>query len=420
MVNRTLIAAGIIIAIVIVAVGSVSRQGNAPVVQRTVTTTQASTTIPQTVSQTALRSCGSNYSLFSTPIFNPNSVVSVLPIADFIPPDHVFPTPHAYVYTTDITANISKDGALLYAPANMVLTDIAIRNLRNTFGVYKNATDYTLVFQPCKEFYLYFHNVASLSYQPFIKASLQLMEECNNQIYCEMPVDIRISAGQVIGTIGNSSAGIQGVDIGARDYRLATGRSAFVDPNRLCPLQSGQPNIFDRCYAVCPYNYYANSIKQQSRLFYPNGSTIASCGTVYQDVNGTAQGYWFPADNSANSISPEATYIFLGNDTASTTSKVFSVGVSVAGLTSGAYSFKPNPNPSSLVNKSFANVTPGRVYCYQTLGKYYLSGNSSPGPTVIIAIKMTNASELSIQRLNGTSCGSGPWVIGTTATKFVR
>lgn len=364
-----------------------------------------------------LPSCGSNYTLFTVPLFNQSSVLSVLPLADFIPPDHVFPTPHAYIYTDNPNAagskSVSKDGAYLYAPTNMVLTQIAIRNLRHTFGVYENVTDYTLVFQPCKEFDLYFHNVASLLYQPFINASLQILKQCS-QDFCQANVYIPISVGQVIGTIGNSSKKIQGLDVGARDYRLSTGRN-FIDANHLCPIYGGQPNIYDRCYAVCPYSYFTNSIQQQFHFFYANGTTISSCGTIYQDINGTAQGYWFPASGATNSISPEATDIFLGNDTASTTTQVFSAGVAVPNLPAGLYKFKPNP--SNLVNRTFGGVTPSQVYCYQTSLSYLFGGPA--GSTATIAIQLVNSSTLRIQRLNGT-CGSGPWSLGPGATQFVR
>lgn len=398
------------------------------------TNTSITTTFPNTSSTTVsksinwqnnsqrtpnLQSCGSSYTLFSTPLFDPNSVVSVLPLADFIPPDHVFPTPHAYIYTTNPTTHVSKDGAYFYAPANMILTQIAIRNLGNTFGVYKNATDYTLVFSPCKEFDLYFHNVASLLYPPFINVSSQLKKNCGNQVYCSMQVNIPIGIGQPIGTIGNTTAGIQGLDVGARDYRLSTGRSAFVDADRLCPLSyDGQPNVFDRCYTVCPYSYFTQQIQQTIHFSSVDGNvTGSSCGTVYQDVNGAAKGYWFPANGRTSSISPEATDIFLGQDNLQQSLGIFSIGISVRGLPANRYSFQYRT--SGFVNRDFSNVISGTVFCYEANS---LSGTSYQvyGPSTVIYVELLNKTTLLIQKQNTTTCSSGPWIMSFNSSKFVR
>lgn len=369
----------------------------------------------------AIPSCGSNYTLFSTQLVSPNSVLSMLPLADFIPPDHVFPTPHAYIYTINPSTNVSKAGALFYAPGKMMLTQVAVRH--GHFGA--NQTTYTLVFQPCKEFYLYFHNVPSLVYPPFINLTQnQLAKQCGtNAQYCQISTNISIAAGQAIGTIGNQTQKIFGIDIGARDYRLPLGRSAFVDPNRLCPLSSnGQPNVFDRCYAVCPYSYFTQNMQQQIRFTGVNSSIIKTgqpaCGSVYQDVNGTSKGYWFPANGSASSISPEATDLFLGQAALQGNLDALSIGVAGAGISQGVYEFQPQT--SGYVNRDFSNVTPSSIYCYQmnaTTGSDYQIVSGTP---TIIYLQLVNKTTLLMQKQNTTACGSGPWIMRSNAAKFIR
>src|SRR5207302_144477 len=104
--------------------------------------TTQTTTIPPTTTifqnssyqqSPLLPSCGSNYTLFSKPLFDPNAIVSLMPVGEYIPPDHVFPAPHSYVYTYNPTTGQTKGIVYLYSPGNMVLTQLAIRNLSSVF-----------------------------------------------------------------------------------------------------------------------------------------------------------------------------------------------------------------------------------------------------------------------------------------------
>src|SRR2546427_4947027 len=185
----------------------------------------------------SLPPCGSNQPLFSVLPVSSNDTVVLTPLGQMSPPDHVFPAPHQYIYVLDVRHPVAKE-APVYSPGDMVLTSIGLRHY-NTLGSKTNYIDYTLVFYPCADFVLYFHHVRSLRYQPFIDAAAKILPTCNfstqrNEDFCQGDVFISVKAGEVIGTTGDLGAGVNGIDIGARDFRLPTGISAFVDSARLC------------------------------------------------------------------------------------------------------------------------------------------------------------------------------------------
>ncbi len=141
-------------------------------------TTSVSSSLPSYSTTYSMPSCGSNTELFSTLPVSKANIVEVTPLGQVVPPaGHVFPAPHQYIYVID-AKHPQNRSATIYAPGNMTLKQLVIRHY-NVLGQRSNFNTYTLVFYPCAEFALYFHNVINLSYPPFVDAAQKLLRTCS-------------------------------------------------------------------------------------------------------------------------------------------------------------------------------------------------------------------------------------------------
>ncbi|HIG98651.1 TPA: hypothetical protein HA231_04480 [Candidatus Woesearchaeota archaeon] len=351
-----------------------------------------------------LAPCGNRKELFSMPPTDMEKVVTMTPVGMMSPPSHVFPAPHMYFFPLDFKS--PEDVEIpIYASGNMTLTQIGLRHY-NTLGQYENYIDYTLVFSPCTGFDLYFHHLRSLTYPPFIEAAGEILKKCsfgadNNEDYCSGEVSIPIEAGRQFATAGDLKAGVWGFDLGARDYRLEGGTD-FANPSRHCDRQG---NVFDRCYVVCPFDYFTADILGELKFSGSFGSAggLGCGGDLYFDVEGTAQGYWFKK-GSAKTVFWESDNIYLGPDNLNPSVSAISTGTAVPGLESGLYEFEPQS--VGMVNRDFKQVSnDGQVYCYET------SSGQQQGNAAIL-VEITSSATLRVGKHSSRSCGAGPWPFG--------
>jgi hypothetical protein len=361
--------------------------------------------------------CGSKTELFTSFPVALDDIIDLAPLGQLTPPGHVLPAPHNYIYVIDYQNPTDKE-ALVYAPGDMTLKHIGLRHY-NTIGQYTDYTDYTLLFTVCSEFDLYFHHVRSLSPPSFTNAAAQITATCNfsttrNEDYCSGNVNIRIRAGDIIGTTGDLKGGVYGLDIGARDYRLSEGRTRFANPDRYCsPLER---NAFSRCYTVCPFDYYPTEIRQQLQFTGKSGQIVRTeppvCGGVHYDGANTARGNWFLIGVQESIYSPEASFLFVGPDNVRPSISVFSVGTAVPSLPPGAYEFQPAT--SGPANLDFGSVTAdGQIHCYE-------AGSQMFGNTKVIVLQLLDSTTLRIEGSQAASCGSGPWAFTQNFTDFER
>jgi len=349
--------------------------------------------------------------LFSVSPVSLDKVVTLTPLGAFSPPDHVFPPPHQYFYVMGpgSGANVNVP---VYAPGNMTLTDIGLRHY-NQLGKKSNYIDYTLVFAVCDNFKLYFHHVTTLNYKPIQDAAQKILQTCTfskqmNEDFCSGSASIPVSAGEQIGTVGDIDAGVFGLDMGARDYR--TKGKNFANPGRFCP--AGQPNVYDRCYTVCAFDYFTADIRQKAVFSSPmSHETNLSCGSIYADVAGTSQGYWMK--EGSNNKFGESDALFIGSTNLNPGMKIFSIGTAMSAVNPGTYNF--NPAHAGLVNRDPSEVVAdGQIYCYETTGGR--SETDTSGAAFIV--QLLDATHLSVEQAV-SSCGSGPWHFSQPTT-FVR
>lgn len=352
-----------------------------------------------TDSSSDLPSCGSNYSFFTTSPLNESDFKGLTPLGNLNPSSHVFPTDHIYFYLTNSLARYN-----LYAPGDATITQInASEHVEDGF------TDYSFTFQPCNEFKAQFGHVSALASKlsqaltaPYSWESTYSTGGKTYHMYGKM-VDITISAGEQIGTVGGNS-GQYALDMNAYDTRVTL---SFANPARWTQRS-------DTTHTVCPVNYYSGDLKNTLINRFgdydgdPKRTTAPICGTIEQDIAETAQGVWFLSGTS-NSWSGEDAHLALAHDNVDPTKAVFSVGTSMSasGLSSSTYQF--SPQGSGLVNRDFDDITSdGNIYCSEP---NYLTGK--------IILQLTNSTTLKIERQDN-SCGSGPWSFTSNAATFER
>lgn len=343
-----------------------------------------------------LSSCGSNYSFFSTPPLNESDYTSITPLGNLNPSSHVFPTDHIYFYLTNYLLHYN-----LYSPGNATVTQISASE-----HVTDGFTDYAFTFQPCNEFKAQFGHVSALSDKlnqaltaPYQWDSTYSTGGKTYRNYGKN-VSLTISAGEQIGVVGGNT-GQMALDMNTYDSRITLN---FANSSRWSQRS-------DTIHTVCPINYYSGDLKNSLSSKLGNGRTNRSidpiCGTIEQDVSGTAQGNWFVAGTTT--FSSEDPHLALVHDNIDPTKPIFSVGTSMSssGLSSGTYEF--TSQSSGLVNRDFNNITSdGNIYCYTPS---YLSGK--------LILQMTNSTTLKIERQDG-NCDLPPWTFTSNATTFER
>lgn len=363
-------------------------------------------------------SCGNNKILFNVLPVSLDNIFQLTSIGAMSPPDHVFPPPHVYFYVIDYK-NPKDISVPVYSPGDLTLTQMGIRHYKN-LNAEENYTDYTLVFSRCSDVDVYFHYVTTLTYKPFIDAANKLMKKCNfggfkNEEFCSSDVNIPILERVQIGTSGDIKAGVYGLDMGVRDYRI-NGKN-FTDASRICGKEK---NVYAPCYAVCPFNYFPESIKKKLVYSDVNPETIKkenlSCGTIYTDISGTAQGYWFPKNSGkdVSTYSVEAYNLYIGPDPTKPSVNVFSTGYSIKKLDAGKYDFIPKDFGS--INRNPGKIIPDEnIYCYELETR----SDYDKIPKKITILQMIDNSTLKVETLDVMNC-SNSLNFDSDAAEFVR
>ncbi len=346
----------------------------------TPTATLAITPMP-TPTITANQSCGSNYTFFDTSPVDISKFNNIVPLGNLNPSGHVFPTDHIYFYQNFFSSTS------LVAPGQATITRIsASQNLT------AQTTDYGIYLKPCSHFEAYFMHVTSITQKlldafvaPYSWDNSYSTGGSNYRNYGRN-VSIEIESGEVIGTfLGTNNH--PSFDLGAYDSRINLN---FVNP-------SARMNSL---HTVCPIDYFSNTVKSTLYNYFMSGNgtkrTIEPiCGTIDQDVVGTAQGIWLLTGTTQ--VSNEDPHLALVHDNLNPNYAVFSVGTSVtgSGLNPGVYQFMPSTTDPW--NKDFNLVVPEEVYCYQITN-----------PPMSILIQLPSPTILKIAKNSSDVCGLGP------------
>jgi hypothetical protein len=320
---------------------------------------------------------------------------------------HTFPTDHIYFYIQPVSTSAPTGTRVItnvYAPGDIHITSLISATYNGSL------TDYGVEFYACREMKSYFSHVRSLSAE-LLNALNSANQNCTDygssgsSIHrCQAMTNIPVTAGTVVGTVGGS---VVSLDFGSYDFRRTP--IAFISPSRHYP---------NRLFTVCPVDYFVPAMKSTLEPHFGlwDGSyqrvTAPVCGEINFDQAGTAFGLWYKIGSPDQ---PEDPHLALIKDNVFNPRQSISNGTSVPGLTSMFYPF--NPLSSGTYNRDFAQVTSdGLVYCYDS----FFDPAGNPGGTGFgILITMPNSTTLRVEKLN-TSCGAGPWAMGSSYGEFQR
>lgn len=349
----------------------------------------------------SIPSCGSRKEWFTTSPVSLGALEVMAPVGNLNPSaGHVFPTDHIYM-------NFRSSGGAPNIPERFDVVspgEVYITRISSSEHLSPNSsfTDYDLEFYPCKEIYAKFGHVTFLSQKlqnHFNQASGECIYNREGGNYCNKNVNVKLAAGEEIGKTELKGAG-RGVDFWLADYRNNT--LHYVNPLRWSERSF---------YIACPADYFIPNIRNTMyALFKIDGipRTIEPiCGTIEQDVAGTAQGAWFV--KGMGNTNSEDSSLALAYDNFNPLKGVFSVGtaMSKSGLLTGAYLF--DSQSSGLINRDFKEVTAdGKIYCYDSLHKKY--EDTLP---MIIILQLTSDATLRIEKQNMNKCGGGSWSFDT-------
>ena len=346
-----------------------------------------------------LPACGSSTLLTTSPV-PIGGIREIAPLGNLNPPGHTFPTDHIYLYFPQTPEG--SEATPVSSPGTIRMYSVALQK-RLATSTLPEFDDYTMSFWVCTDVAMYFAHVTTLSPQ-FQTAIGADFPDCHPPYstggssfqQCYKNVDVTLNPGDPIGTAGGPGQGA--LDLGASDDRVTL---AFVDPGRT----TGQGGV----HAVCPLDYFtAEAQAQLDTLLAVNGNhrTVAPiCGTVNQDIAGTAQGRWF-----FDTTSTEDHHLALVHTNWDPTVGIFSIGTTLPGSSPGWFIF--TPAQTGRVNLDFNLVTAdGMIYCYQ----------QAPYPANIMHIQLETPSRLRIQYNPRPLCGDpSTWTFDSTSVTYVR
>ncbi len=124
------------------------------------------------------------------------------------------------------------------------------------------------------------------------------------------------------------------------------------------------------------------------------------------------QGVWL---NPSQPTYPETPHLAIVPDNVTPSMIDVSIGASLSGITSGAYSFAPSP--TGTVNRDPSSITPGStLYCWEI-------GYSSTDRRGVVLVQLADPTMLVAEAragANRTCAGEQPWAFTSAAFTYKR
>lgn len=346
-----------------------------------------------------------------------NELSTIIPMGNFAPPGHIAPTPHMYFnfLNTGTPTNVVPAKTTIHAPGDITITQITLFDNGSAINPFNS---YRIDFTVCKQVTGYFIHVVDLSDKlnaamqpPYDHTQTSKISGSKDEHTYTKNVNIRLAAGEAIGTSGGSADRPYGVDFGFVDNRLQI--PALANPARW---------TYDSHYA-CSLDYFPADLSAELYKHIGNYSYqyvdpgAPKCGTVYQDVPGTAQGIWFTRDVPTNTLGDPGMEIALVHSNFNHAQGVFSLGHQIQAVlgvdTNTTYLF--TPAVTGYLNVDFNKVKPdGHVYCYMLKNP---SNYSAPEATLLLL--MSDATTLRVGTTGTSSC-AGVTSMGSTYVEYIR
>lgn len=336
---------------------------------------------------------------------NEQNIDSITPLGNISLPQHALPTEHTYHVLKRGPDGIPLNTEV-FAPANLAVTTIThISSIRD--GQQRD-NDYKVDMLLCKGVHIKFDHIRELS--PKLAAAYTASKpKCQeNQLagdlnkYCKVELNLTLSAGELIGMAGGGLP--TAFDFGATD-----------DRSKPLEFANNQRYGGSTRQTVCPYDLYGQDMKD--RFYKLLGESAQRridapiCGTIAQDVPGTAQGNWFDGQGKSSQLEQQQKTMSLIHDNVDA-----KLGLLVLGRQNAKVIF--TPTHSGLINREFSEVKPGQdVYCYQPTGS---SSRAAYGTQSVfkgsVLIRLASEAELDFE-VTSKDCGNAAF---TSPTRYSR
>lgn len=338
----------------------------------------------------ALSACGSEPMLTRSPI-DLSKLDQIGPLGAINPPEHTIPTDHMYfMYRYERPDNERYD---LVAPGDIVVTSINYSGKVAANGQYED-TDYAVTFWPCKgvSFKLGHVNTLEGPLKGIVGADGEGADcrrdkptDGNELLFCTKDVDIKVSAGDVMGKLGAKY--VAALDVGA--YKLGTKDRGFTSPK-----------YYHGVDAVCPLDFFTKDVQTKMyALIRRTGEP--RCGQIGQDKANTLQGTWYSMEDPEQAKVDWNSHLTLAH-----TSDDPSEGVlAIAGKIADPASYFFTPTHEGAINREPSETTAGTVYCYQHDGDRRRSNGSFAGEGKTL-LKLTDNHTMQAEHKSG-SCSNG-------------
>jgi len=329
-----------------------------------------------------------------------DDILRFIPLGNYNPPGHTFPTSHHYFDIQKGKGNIP-----VYAPF-----DGWMINVSEYVSGMAGFTEYAFEIVPCKEIKVKYGHISQLDQD----ISSQLGSPHDTETYTTGGVtyttnnyktEIAISAGQQIGEVFDIPE-VTGIDFGMIDTRV---NLPFINPSRFD--QYGYVN------AVSFLDYSTQTIKnilyqkiQFNNGGYPLRTTAPLAGEICYDVAGTVQGLWF---KPGEPTTPEDPHLSLIKNNFKPEKNVFSVGTSVNSLPSTAYEFLPVETGTH--NRAFDQIADDQIYSFSGFTNIWGEPNA---PGVVILLQLVDGETMRIEKQ--TENDGPPWSFTNKVATFKR
>ena len=321
------------------------------------------------------------------------SIMGVVPLGHLNPPSHTQTTDHVYFLLPGYEEEISPSVDLL-TPAQGTVVQLT-SNTSDTTGT--TFTDWKIEIRVCAGGTIRFGHVSTMSAEllALTEAEPDVCDRYGYEGYmfdsCSWrQIDVPLSAGDFIGTVGGLDTPNTGLDFWAYDW---DGELHFaIDP-------TAQPEGILR--AQCPLDWFVDALRTELYAQRMESRGIRAdegigCGKVFQDVVGAAKGFWY---STVEVDGKWLDHLALVDDNVRSDHQAVSVASMVANP--GYWIFQKQS--TGTVNRDFAQVTAGSgIYCYDT---FTADSNGPEGATDRFLIEVVDTDTLHIEHQGG-SCGS--------------
>lgn len=302
---------------------------------------------------------------------------------------HVTPTDHLYFLQ-------KRDGSKIdvFAPG-----DITIYELFHNSVFDQNhklvSDDFAIDFSPCNKIEARFGHVKSVS-KSLQKEIERAKKECGPGYQagswtaspCRYFLKYQAKAGEIIGGI-ESKEGAPAFDFNT--YDRSKNPLHFINPKRY---------LDNQLHTVCGLDLFDPKTKASLYSYlggYSGKRTVEPiCGTIMQDIKGTAQGNWFNGSLDDQTLENKGLAVSLIHDNVDPSIGIVSTGTKLTG--GGAIIFAPQH--SGVKNREFSEIkADNTIYCYQNEDKNHMDFKGK------VILQLLDANSLKVEYQNG-SCDS--------------